>query len=139
MIRRATIDDIDEAVKWGRKFYEGSKWNGKTDYDVASVESTLKALIDGLGVVFLNGHGIIGGMITPLYFNHSEKVAAELFWFADQGGADLKTAFDKWAKKNGATGMQMTCLVNDKEETMRRLYRTQGFDAMETSFYRRFK
>jgi len=137
VIRRAGLDDIDEAVTWGRKFYEGSKWNGQTDFDLVSVKITLQTLIEGDGAVFLNGHGIIGGIISPLYFNHSEKIAAELFWYADKGGKELKIAFDEWAVVNGATGTQMTCLVNDKEETMRRLYRMQGFEAMETSFYRR--
>lgn len=132
MIRRATVDDIDEVVEWGRKFYEYSPWSRRTDLNEADFKETLNGMfLNGTGAVFLNGTGFCGGVLTPLYFNYSLIAGVELFWFADEGGDELRAAFEVWAKENGASVVQMSCIADGKEKQTRRLFRMKGYEATE--------
>lgn len=136
MVRRAELSDIPEIVHWGRKFFDYSPWQGRTEFNEADLSASLEGMITGSGAVFLNGHGICGGVIFPLFFNASMRVAVELFWFADGGGAELREAFEAWAIESGATALQMTCLTDSREPAMRRLLSSKGYTPMEVSFFK---
>lgn len=137
-VRRASLEDIPEIVAWGRKFYDASPWPGKSEFCPESLKNTLSSMIEGQGAVFLNGSGICGGVIFPLFFNSSDHVAVELFWFAERGGWGLRKAFEAWAQDAGAKAMQWTCLADENEPRMRKHYSRLGFEPMETSFWRAF-
>lgn len=136
MIRRATLDDLDFVVKLGCKFYEISPWRGAVAFNEDDLRDFLTTLITGTGVIFIDDNSMCGGMLTPLYFNHSAKVAAELFWYSDGKGTEVREAFEDWAIDAGANLVQMTCLANEREGAMRRLYGRQGYDAKEVSLFR---
>lgn len=136
MIRRATLDDIPEVIFWGEKFHQISPFIGLVEFSPQDLEKSLTEIIGNTGAVFLNGHGICGGLIVPLYFNHSAKVAVELFWYAERDGRALRRAFHKLTTEHGATGQQMTCLADDNEARMRKHYERLGYKPMEVSFYK---
>jgi hypothetical protein len=136
LIRKAGVNDIDEIAEWGRKFYDASLFPERIDFNAGDLKTSLRSMIEGDGAVFLNGHGICGGVIVPLYFNHSAKTAVELFWYAERGGRGLRRAFEAWAKDAGATGLQWTCLADENETRLRKHYGRLGMTPMETSFWR---
>ena len=135
MVRQATLSDIPELLRLGRKFHAASPYASMVRFNDEDMTATLNNLINGAGVVFKTRHAICGGLITPLLFNHKALVGAELFLFSEKGtGLDVRKAFEKWASDNGAKYIQMSCLVNTKEKPMRRLFRSFGYDAKEVSF-----
>lgn len=134
-MRQAILSDIPELLRIGRLFHAASPYADLVEYDEPSMAQVLTNLINGAGVVWMSQHAICGGLLTPLHFNHSALVAAELFWFSEKGsGSDVREAFENWAADQGATFIQMSCLVNDKERPMRRLFRGKGYGAKEVSF-----
>lgn len=133
MVREATLADVPDILRHGRDFFDYSPWAGRTQYDEVSTQQTVESLITHSdGVVFISDAGILGGSIFPLYFNHSYRIAYEHFWFAPDGGGDLRQAFEGWAKVRGAVAIQMSCLVDEREPAMRRLYRIKGYEPTET-------
>jgi len=137
MIRRASVFDIPEILKLGRDFFDYGPWAERTEYVESDLERSLKAIIEGDGAIFLSDDGMCGGLIFPLYFNLSHKIAQELFWFAPTDGTALRQSYEQWAKDNGARDIQMTCLCDGREKGMRRLLGAKGYSVIETSFLRR--
>jgi hypothetical protein len=72
--RLAIAEDIPALVKIGTKFHAMSphKWMG--EFDGAAIGRMLAFLIDNpAGLVVTNGEGVIGGMMSPVYFNPSKE------------------------------------------------------------------
>jgi GNAT superfamily N-acetyltransferase len=133
MIREATRADVPFILERGRAFFEYSPWATRTEYDEASTRATIEHLIAAPdGVIFISEGGVIGGLIFPLYFNADYRIAQELFWFAPGRGVELRKAFEAWAKERGASAIQMSCLADEREPAMRRLYRIKGYEPIET-------
>jgi hypothetical protein len=83
--------------------------------------------------VFLSDGGFCGGLVFPMYFNHDYRIAQELFWFAGKDGTALREAFEAWAKDRGCQAIQMSCIADDREKAVRRLFRMSGYAATETA------
>ena len=133
-VRRATLDDLDAVLEWGRKFHAYSPWGKR----VPIVETDWRQTVTGLlssddAAVFVSEGGFCGGLIFPMYFNFGFRIAQELFWYADHGGTELRQAFEDWARSRGADAIQMSCIADDRETAVRRLLRKAGYDATETS------
>lgn len=135
MIRRATIEDTQQAVRFAKEFHAESvhSW---IPVDDEALTSWMAGLITG-GAVFLSERGIIGGVIVPMYFNPSIKIAAELFWWAPQEGRVLREAYEAWAKGEGASISQFSGQRNDRSETVEKLFRRAGYEPVETGFMKR--
>lgn len=135
MIRRAKLDDLNIAVRFAKEFHAESvhSW---IPVDGEALTSWMAGLIEG-GAVFLSDHGIIGGVIMPLYFNPAFKIAAELFWWAPQEGRALREAYEDWARSEGASISQFSGQRNNRSETVEKLFRRAGYEPVETGFMKR--
>ncbi len=135
MIRRATGEDLGQAVAFAKAFHAESvhAWI-PTDDEALTV--WMAGLIEG-GAVFLSDEGIIGGVILPLYFNPSYRIAAELFWWAPKEGRALREAYEAWAKEQGAFISQFSGQRNERAETVEKLFRRAGYTPVETGYMKR--
>jgi hypothetical protein len=135
MIRRATLDDIGEAVAVALEFHAQSVHVG-IPADPEALAVFMAKLIEH-GAVFLSAHGIVGGMLSPVYFNPAYVIAAELFWWAPQDGRALREAFEAWAKDSGAHEIQFTGQHNERVGTITRLFERAGYRAAEVVYLKR--
>lgn len=136
MIRVATVDDLPEIGRLGAEFLAASPhaWIGLDPEAFA----TFAAQMIEHGVIYLSEDGMIGGIITPFFFNPTVTTGAELFWFARKEGRALRLAFQVWAKERGAACVTCAGLVNDREPTIRKVYERAGYAASEIAFMKRF-
>lgn len=133
--RLATIEDIPALVEMGTKFHAMSphKWMG--EFDDAAIGRMLAFLIDNpAGLVVTNGEGVIGGMMSPVYFNPSKWMMEESFWFAGSGGRDLLKAFNTEARGMGADYVLLSTLENDKSHVIDRVVTRMGFVPLERRY-----
>lgn len=136
MIREATADDIARVVELGAQFHAYGPYR-----DIPFDEAGLGAFVGGLiehGVVFLSDDGMLGGVLSPLYFNPSAVMGAELFWWAGKSGRQLREAFEVWARERGALGVQFSGLCDERSDTIRKVFARAGYTAAETAFFKRF-
>jgi hypothetical protein len=89
------------------------------------------------GAVFLSDDGMCGGILNPAYFNPAYVVAVEFFWWAPNGGAGLREAFERWAREAGAVAVQFSGLANNRLAAVSRVYRRGGYEPVEMSFIKR--
>jgi len=90
----------------------------------------------------LNGQivGVTGGIIYPLYFCSSHKVAQELWWWltpsarGSGAGNMMFKELQSWAKERGAKTMFMIALEDERAEKMEKVYCRAGFEPMERTF-----
>lgn len=134
-IRKATLADLEEIVRIGESFHAYCPY-AEIPFDPVAFREFCARLIEG-GVIFLSSDGMIGGLLSPLYFNPSISGAAELFWYARDGGRELREAFETWGKEAGAQIIQFSGLVNEREAASRRLFRAAGYRATEVAFMKR--
>jgi len=133
-VRQAGPEDIDFIVKMGGHFHAASPYSGLIRYEPGDVRDFLAGLFNsGGGAVFIDRKAMCGGMIAPLYFNAEARIAVELFWYAKGPGRAVREAFERWAVQEKAELIQMSCLVDDREKAMRRLFKQQGYAAKELS------
>lgn len=135
MIWRATQEDVATATAFAREFHAESVHS-----DIPVVPDVLEAWMAGLieqGVVFLSPRGIIGGLVAPIYFNPSYRVAVELFWWAPEGGKALREAFEAWAVEQGVNAIQFSGQRNERSATVEKLFRRAGYEPVETGFVKR--
>jgi hypothetical protein len=133
-IRKASAEDLEAVVEWGRRFHAYSPWGKRVRIEDADWRQTVTNLLASEdAAVFVSEGGFCGGLIFPMYFNHAYRVAQELFWFAEADGTQLREAFEDWARSRGADALQMSCIADDREAAVRRLFRRAGYAATETS------
>ena len=134
MIRKATHDDLDRIADMGRDFHAFSPWR-KIPFDRDSTKDFCARLIDG-GVILISDHGMIGGLVNPLYFNPDFSVGCELFWWAKSGGRALMEAFEEWAMEQGVSGLQFSALGDGNAERMAQLFDRAGYRKVETGWFK---
>lgn len=124
-----------------QQFYSSSEFLGHFDIDrFTQVWTNLFQM--GMGVIFLmesDGQisGAIGGMVHQDLYGH-DFVAEEFFWFvrpdARGSGIRLYGEFEKWARQNGASRIQMVHLLDLMPEKVEAFYRRAGFTPIETRY-----
>lgn len=143
MIREAEEHDIPMLLKMGARFHEASGFI-EMPFDAASLEGTLRSLIESEdGVVLIGDGGMAGVLVYPCYFNHTQRQAQELFWWVDQDkrstglGRALLEGVEAWAKERGASTLTMICLDALDGERVSSLYRRAGYRPSERNFLKR--
>ena len=132
-VRRAGAEDLDRCVELGAAFHAYSP-HRSIPLDAVALREFLAGLSEH-GALFVSSAGMIGGVLSPLYFNPTYVVAAELFWWAPEGGGrELREAFEAWAAAEGATAVQFCRLDDEHAPRLDALYRRAGYRAIETSY-----
>jgi hypothetical protein len=132
MIREATLEDIPALVEIGAKFHDMSPHRFMGEYDKAGIANMLAYLIGNPGgLVLTNGKGVIGGLLTPVYFAPSKMMCEESFWFAEGGGKDLLRAFETEAERMGADFILLSTLENERAAIIDRVVERMGYRAIE--------
>lgn len=147
MIRDGTVADIPRILSMGVRFYEAAGWSEFVTWDDASVDRTLRSLIEAdhgaLIVAEVDGEvvGMTAGMVVPHYCNLNTLTGQELFWWVDPEhrgvGVALLDALEGWAKAAGAAIFTMVAVHRIKPEVMARVYRARGYAPAEHSHIRR--
>jgi hypothetical protein len=129
---RAVAADIPRMVEMGRLFHAASPWKD-VPYDAEATARVLEQVVDN-GAAFISEGGMIGGLLSPLFFAPSHTVAVELFWWSNGGGRALREEFEAWARFSGAYAVQMSALVDDNAEAIDRNYTRAGYAKAETAY-----
>lgn len=134
---KATLNDLDKVVRLGLDFHAYSP-HSVDPVDLEGWTAFASALIEN-GGVFVTKGGMIGGFLSPLYFNPAIRYAYEAFWWAPDGsGRALKREFRAWAKEQGAVGIQWTALHDDNLPRVDAIYRRGGALPTEVAYRERF-
>lgn len=129
----ATEDDIPRLLATAEAFLAYHPVTSQCPRDMDAIDAMLRRMIDADDACLLvHEHGVIGGVINPLWSNPSIKVASEMFWWADKGGRSLLDAFEAWAKENGANIVQMLAIMGRRDVTS--VYDRRGYFPVEMSF-----
>lgn len=148
VIREATTADIPAVALLGERFYHEAGWADVAEWDAPSISLTLDNLIsgdDGIVLVLLREgviRGMAGGLVYPLYFNHTHLTGQELFWWVSPeerigAGQRLMAALEQAAHDRGAQSWSMIALDKVRPEAVSILYRRRGYRASEHSFIKR--
>lgn len=132
MIREAVAGDIPRIVEMGREFHALSPWRA-VPFDPEAVAAFAARLIEG-GVILISDTGMLGGVLSPLYFNPAHAIAVEMFWWAKGGGGALREAFEAWASERGAWAGQMGVLGNEHAEAMGQMLQRHGYRLVESGY-----
>lgn len=143
MIRNASISDIPEIARLGALFHGQAGWD-EIPYSEADCARSLENLMQSDAFICLvcDVDGIVGmvaGVISPVYFNHSHVSGEELFWWTSDdapqmAGIRLLQGIEREAKARGCSTWQMKSLARLGGERMVRLYNRFGYRASERSF-----
>ena len=133
--RLAELKDIPRLVALGEKFHAMAPHFKMGNFDPLAMSRVLKFMITSPNsVVFTNGRGVIGGTLSPVYFNPSKIMLEENFWWAEEGGRPLLTAMEEWGKQQGATFILLSTLENSKTHVIKRLMERRGYAPIEHQF-----
>ena len=137
MIRRAGEKDILLLMDWMRDFHAMSPYAESVPFDWVDTEETLLNMVKNENAVILfHQTGLIGGIVTPFFFNKSRTMAVETFWYAERDGKRLLKAFEEWADGMGADAVVMSSLGNDRQSTVDAIYRKLGYLPAEHQYMR---
>lgn len=136
MIRPATHDDVPRLVELGTLLHQTSCYS-EMGYSAEKVEKHLRALIDGLGVVFaaeVDGKVVGGfaGAVAEQWFSN-DLIAFDYSVFIEPGrrqgilASRLILTFKEWARIKGAKQIHMGITTAMNVEGTARLYRHLGF------------
>jgi hypothetical protein len=131
----ATEADIPMIVDLCREAHVGSVWEDlDVRFDAESTEATIRALMENPNaVVMVSERGTLWLMKFPVWFNHAETMANEVFFYATEGGDALRREGQRWAG-----GMLMTLSRHEKtDDRLDRLYERGGFTPLEHTWIRR--
>lgn len=143
IIRDAQPEDFNDLERLGRDF---AKAAGLPDVDKDTLDFTLGNLLEnGIFKVAVNGSviGCAGALVFPQWWNASEIVAQELFWFVDKdhrgtsAGIRLLKALEKSAKEKGAKKLMMICLHDLDGEKVAKMYSKLGYVPQEQTYIRK--
>lgn len=139
MIRPAALDDIPALLAMGERFADKAKLTDHVGYDPDSMAATFAALIEAPEhIVLISETGAIGGTSCAHPFNHSHRIAQELFWWSEgREGLRLLTAFEEWARET-CQSVAMIALEAVEPERVGRIYEKQGYAPLERGFVKVF-
>ena len=144
-VRHAVPDDVKEMAEIGRKFFDATILPQYADYDCASMEDTLTTFIEdpnGTALCLIDDGNIVGGIggyVHPLYFNHSQFAAQQVFWFVlpeyrSRKSMRLLDAWESWSRSKGAKVIWSGAKMDDNYQGMEAMMARRKYAALEAVF-----
>ena len=145
-VRAANDQDIAAIVSMGRKFWQLTPYAAlpySMPYCPDSAADTLRqCLSHGLLFVAQSGDeviGFIGAIAAPMPLQRDILVAAEQFWWVEEGarggvGRQLKLTLEQAARDAGVTVLAMSAFEQINIEAMAKMYQRAGYDATERTY-----
>ena len=108
-MNQAGVSDIPRIVVYLADFHAQSGLMAPFDAeDAADFVGVLVASDEA--AVFVSDRGVIGGAVTPIFFNADWLMAVELFWWSRGDGVRLLRAFERWALDCGVQEIRLSSL-----------------------------
>jgi hypothetical protein len=114
-VKVAAPSDLPDLVGMMERFHDHNQppW----PFDRAAASQTMAQLIDAHDALVLIGGGFIAGVIQPNPLSPGWLVAKEFLWWSeDRHGLRLLRGFREWARKRGASEIQMSCPAGARAE-----------------------
>lgn len=151
MIRRGTVDDLNEMRELGKRFWESSLLEkaGLSLDDESCEDFILNVMAAPKGMVLVaedvNIFGCILGIIVPWMFNKNISVLTELGWFVTPEGRNnhpwagvfLFKKLTQWGKREGATVINSFSAIRGESEMVVDFYNNRGLVHMDSIFFGR--
>lgn len=147
MIRRALPEDTSSLMPMAERFYAMSPWKHVAEYDAASSQAGMAALIgsETAGVFVIDDgerlKGAVGFVCVPVWLSANFTLAQEVFWYVESDvsreAVALWKAGEAWAEASGASAILMIRLEGLRDETLHRLYVRRGYTPVEHHYVRR--
>lgn len=130
----ATEADLPMIAEMGREAHAGSVWDDLgTTFDPDSYEASCRALMErDDAAVFVSQRGTLWLVKIPLWFDHTETITQELFFYAPIGGDALRREGERWAE-----GLIAMYRHERTDPRLDRLYQRAGYQPIEHMFIRR--
>lgn len=130
--RHATLQDIPEMVEMGRRFLAMAPHNPVGPYDGEAVARTLTFLVESpIALLVRNETGMLGGVMSPVFFSPGVLMMEESFWWATGGGQELRRFFESEARAMGARFSYFTVLENERVDSIGRVMKRDGYLPVE--------
>lgn len=131
----ATEADLPLIVELAREAHKGSIWEAMgTNPDPESIRaSALSLMARDDAAVFVCDRGVLMLARLPLWFDHAESVAHEIFYYATKGGDALRREGERWA----GSGLGTLSRHETTDVRLEKLYRRGGYVPIEHTFIRR--
>lgn len=129
----ATEADIPLIVELALEAHKGSVWEEFADAKPDDIAASVKAMMgrDDMAV-FVCDRGVLMMARFPLWFNHGERIANEIFFYATKGGDALRREGERWA--NGLVSMSRHERTDPRLD---KLFQRAGYVPIEHTFIRR--
>lgn len=145
MIRPAELKDVDRIYKFGRAFWDQTKYaQAGIEYDYDTVTQVIvMCMQDGVALLAEDDGKIIGMILVlvfPFLMNANHLTATEWVFYTDpeyrsQGvGETLLEMSEDLLRARDVTLFNMVCLSNVTPDNAIRLYEKQGFTLAETTY-----
>lgn len=142
-IRRATEQDFDGMADMSEHFLSATPYGTLLDASPDTLVSFMRSLagLETAAMWVAESDGRLVGMVAGWVFQHpfsGQPIASELVWWVEPEargtvGIRLLDAFETWAKKRGATGIQM---IAPESSSIGALYERRGYRRVETLYQR---
>ncbi len=125
-----------DALRLAKAFHGLGVW-AHAPLDIDAVSETFQRAADqDSAFLSFSKDSLILGVMTPLWFSPQTTIGVELIWYSETPGRgkEMREAFERWTFERGAASVQFSCMANDHEPALRRLFARAGFEPVEIGF-----
>jgi GNAT superfamily N-acetyltransferase len=139
LIRLASPADAENIARLGARFFDEAGWSDCLEYNEADCRASLEGMIGQEHFICLVSgdpiDGMIAGLVGPAYFNASQIMGEELFWWSEgRTGLRLLAALEDEARNRGCIAFTMKSLARLGGDRMAQLYQRRGYRPSESAF-----
>ena len=132
-VRPARESDLPRLLKYAAQFRAYHPLLASLPEDLPAIEAALRNMMAGDTMcVLVHDHGVIGGLLSPVWASPDHLVASEAFWWAEQDGKALLEAFENWARDHGAVWIQMLKIEGVRDVAP--IYERRGYVPCESAY-----
>ncbi len=130
VIRPAEERDLPALIDMGERFHRAALLGGVFCPGVFA-QFCSHLMREDEGCVFVSPIGMIGGHISPGFWDATYKIANEAFWWAEDGhGLALVKAYEEWAQPR-ADEVRMAFLIHMRPVATGKVLSRLGYEGTE--------